>query len=308
MEKLQGSTSMQNKNEDKRKKKISDSFSLHSVTMFETKNAIMNMKTSASQGTDELSSKLIKEYAKDLVEFVCVTVNKTISTGTFPGCLKSSIITPIYKGAGLKTEVKSYRPVSNLPTIGKIAESLIEKQMRRYCEKHNLFGHNQFGYRSNRSRITALLKIITNVRENVSRGKIVGVLQLDLSSAFDMLCKNSLNEMLERYGFDELSKCLIKSYLSDRTQQTRTDNILSDTLDVPYGTPQGSCISPLLFAMYLGDMAEVTALDLTTYADDTAVMAIGDSVEEITEKLETQGDKIVDYLSTRKMVANPEKI
>ena len=48
--------------------------------------------------------------------------------------------------------------------------------------------------------------------------------------------------------------------------------------------------------MYLGDMTRATSLDLTTYADDTAVIAIAESVEKVTEMFEAECDKIVDYL------------
>ena len=114
--------------------------------------------------------------------------------------------------------------------------------------------------------------------------------------------------MLERYGFDELSICVIISYLTDRAQQTRIDNIASDKIENNFGTPQGSGISPLLFALYLGDMENVTRLDITTYVDDTVIMAVGDTVQAVREQLEEEGNKVVTYLSNKLMEPKSKEI
>ena len=286
---------------------VTDKFSFEPITRKEINTIISGMKSSQSFGTDKLSSKLVKEFRTELVSLIQVMVNRVLASGIFPSILTSSIISPIYKGAGNKREIKSYRPVSNLPIIGKIIESAMEKQLRRYFENHNLLGDNQFGYRKNRSRISALINIITKIKKEEDNNQAVALLQLDLSSAFDMMSKKLLIKQLESYGFTPLAINLIDTYLSGRTQQVRLEEQLSDKRENTYGSPQGSCISPLLFAVYLGDISYYTNESLTTYADDTVMILSGSDKNELKTKLEMEDKEIVKYLAMRKMVANPAK-
>ena len=290
-----------------RQQVFGDNFSFEPISIMDVKKIIGSLNTNESYGTDKLSSKLIKEYKHELIGLIYNMVNKVLTNGIFPRVLKTSIVSPIYKGTGNKKTTKSYRPVSNLPILGKIIESAMEKQLRKYCEKHNLLGDNQFGYRKNRSRISALISLVTRIREERARGSIVGLLQLDLSSAFDMISSAKLIQQLEKYRVAPSSLELIKSYLTDRSQQVRLNEKLSDIREVKYGSPQGSCISPLLFAIYLGDINSFTLARLTTYADDTVMLVKGTNREQVKKALETEGTNIVNYLKMKRMVANPGK-
>ena len=52
----------------------------------------------------------------------------------FPQKLKLVYITPVYKKED-STKVKNYRPVSGLPTVSKIFERLMQKQISEYINQ-----------------------------------------------------------------------------------------------------------------------------------------------------------------------------
>ena len=63
-----------------------------------------------------------------------------------------------------------------------------------------------------------------------------------------------------------------KSYLSDRWQRVIVDGAYSDSTELSYGVPQGSCLGPLLFTIYASKLFQVVKTSLSiahAYADDS---------------------------------------
>ena len=74
----------------------------------------------------------------------------------------------------------------------------------------------------------------------------------------------------------------ILNYLSRRTQYVVYDGISSDYKTILCGIPQGSIIGPLLFILYINDLANVSdKLKFILFADDTNVFVSGKNIKNV---------------------------
>ena len=62
--------------------------------------------------------------------------------------------------------------------------------------------------------------------EEVDDGNLVGVMMVDLSSAFDMVDHDILFKKLQLYRFDDMTLSWMKSYLSGHSQSFFVDGCL----------------------------------------------------------------------------------
>ena len=97
-----------------------------------------------------------------------------------------------------------------------------------------------------------ILYIQNDILNSIDQSKVVLLVLLDLSAAFDTIYHELLiNRLSSRLG---LSGCVLdwfRSYLKNRSQRVKLDNVLSDHTLLRYGVPQGSVLCPILFSIYV---------------------------------------------------------
>ncbi len=150
------------------------------------------------------------------------------------------------------TVLSNYRPISNLPFIGKIIEKVVFNQLNNYLNSNGYLDNFQSGFRVHHSTETALIKIINDIRFNSDSGKISVLVLLDLSAAFDTVDHNILLERLENWvGLSGMALKWFRSYLEGRGYYVSIGEHKSKWTSMTCGVPQGSILAPLLFSLYM---------------------------------------------------------
>ena len=99
--------------------------------------------------SDPMPTRLLKENVKDLAPFLVELFNRSLVLGVVPESFKTAYITPLLKKCDLDpADVKSYRPISNLPVLSKLLERLVARQLLDYLTAFSLLPKLQSAYRA----------------------------------------------------------------------------------------------------------------------------------------------------------------
>ena len=236
---------------------------------------------------------------------ITANLNALLKTGNFPDELKQADIKPTHK-KNSRTDKANYKPISILPSISKIYEKCIYKQLSSFLER--FFSKYQCGFRKGYSAQDCLIAMIEKWRKCLDKSGVCGALLTDLSKAFDCLPHDLLIAKLNAYGMDLPSLRVLHSYLTNRKQRVRVNNAYSTWCKVESGVPQGSVLGPLLFNIFLCDLfLFLTDIDIASYADDNTPYFTRKNIDEVLVDIENASETMFLWFKNNSMKANPEK-
>ena len=234
-------------------------------------------------------------------------LNNLFEIGHFPDIWKIAHVTPVYKRSGPKNDKSNFRPISILPTLSKVCESVIHERLLSHCINNNIISERQAAYIRGDSTIQQLLYIVHYIRSSWGKSNIVQGAFLDISAAFDKVWHNGLIAKLCQIGIDGTLINLFKSYLSHRKQCVVVDGEISSLLEIKAGVPQGSRLGPLLFIIFINDIINDIESEILIFADDTTLLASGLDPAETSAQLNRDLLKISEWAQTWKVTFNAKK-
>lgn len=184
-----------------------------------------------------------------LSSYICLLFSKSFITGCFPQELKAAVVQPLLKKSGLDaSELKNYRPVSNLPFMSKLLEKVVHVRIQAFLDNNGSMTKMQSIYRRFHSTETA----VTKVFNDLLLGQMSALCLLDLTAAFDTVD----HELLLIPAWASVWSARHRG--SGRICPVERSEFYSAALHASFTVcpvPQGSVLGPLLFVVYTADIA-----------------------------------------------------
>jgi hypothetical protein len=275
-----------------------------------------SIKCKTSAGYDDISSSVLKEFFPLMRDVVLHMCQESLTSGVFPSCLKRARVIPIYK-KGPKIDVQNYRPIAVLPSISKILEKIVYRDLIDHFQGNNILSRFQFGFQKNKSTTEAITEYINTVFERLDKGERGLGVFLDLQKAFDSVDHVMLLTKLRSYGVSGTVLCWLRSYLYDRSQfveisgrlgQVENAKVFSEVAKVRQGVPQGSILGPLLFLVFLNDLPlNIEANYISLFADDSSFLVSSSDYKTLYSKCQILLNDLEQWFSENKLMVNVKK-
>ena len=119
---------------------------------------------------------------------------------------------------------------------------------------------------------------------------------------------------MEKYGIRGIALDWFKSYLNNRKLRvkcrttSRGCQVQSDLYPVEYGAPQGSCLGPLIFLIFVNDLhLHLETMGCIQFADDTTLLASHTNLKYLQFCVETELLTVQDWFRVNKLTLNVDK-
>jgi len=246
---------------------------------------IKKLPANKAPGHDLITNKVLKHLSKKCVLSLTHIFNSMLRLSYFPSIWKLAVVILIPKVGKPKNLASSYRPISLLPTLGKLFEKLILLRIRPILYEHQIIPNTQFGFRTKHSTIHQVHRLTDTIANALERKQYCTGLFLDIAQAFDRVWHDGLLYKLKKFMPAQLF-LILKSFLSNRKFTVRQGNSFSPQHNIAAGVPQGSDLAPDLFNIYTSDIPRTPNTVLASFADDTALLSTHNDITTAAKNLQ----------------------
>ena len=266
---------------------------------------IQNLNPNKAHGHDKISIWMLKICGNSLYRPSELILIDCLVNGIFPSVWKKGNIVPVHKKND-KQRLNNYRPISLLPICSKIFEQLIFNEMFGFFIENDLISQHQSGFKPGDSCINQLLSITYEIYQSFDEGFDVHSVFLDISKAFDKVWHDGIIFKLKQNGISGNLLDLLSNFLRNRKQRVVLHGQTSSWADVNAGVPQGSILGPLLFLIYVNDLADGLSSNAKLFPDDTSLFSVVHDANTTAKELNNDLVKINRWAYQCKMSFNPD--
>ncbi|EYC05877.1 hypothetical protein Y032_0079g1234 [Ancylostoma ceylanicum] len=280
--------------------KVIDWVDINCESVYRVLRALPNRNSTSPDG---IPYAFLKNAALGLASPLSLIFNRFLLHGETPRIWKLGLVKPIHK-KGPKGLVSNYRPICLTCSTSKVMERLICDQIGKFLSENRLLSNTQHGFQSKRSTSSALLSTVPLWHREVDRGNYVSVCYVDFKKAFDLISIPLLLQKLQSFGIKGCLHRFLTSFLTERNQSVVVNSAYSRTYPTVSGVPQGTCLGPLMFLLYINDLASVLpeGVHCSIFADDSKIYTISNAslLQQAIYALASWADKWELSISTEK--------
>ena len=280
------------------------------ISLFELESNLKLINKRSCPGLDHITGKMLMNLPFDCLQSLLIMFNYSLKHCILPQAWKDSRIILLPKKDSNPNEPGFYRPISLTSCIVKLLEKIIMTRLTSFVESNNILTQFQSGFREKRSTHDNLIRITHDIKHGFLTNKKTCLVLFDVEKAFDKCCHIKLIEAMIRLKIPIHFVKWIKAFLSDRKFMISVGNNLSAPKPITAGTPQGSLLSPILFALFINDIANIvldSPVKIALFADDVAIWFSHVNKNVIKSNIQPIIDCIHDFCAKNNLKLNVKK-
>ena len=287
---------------------IQDSIFFEPLYPFKVINLIRNIRPKRSTDINDVSMFLISRCADVIAQPLSHVYNLSLQSGVFPSGMKISKIIVLHKSGSLN-QADNHRGISLIDNFSKPLEKHVCDSLVNFLDEKNFFNPRQFGFRKGISTYHNVLDLSNMITQCLSRNNSCLSIFLDIRKCFDMIPRNLLFEKLRNAGIRGLPLRWFQSYYSNRRQKVFFKGLFSSTLEeILIGVLQGSVLGPILFLVFINDLANCSPeIFINLFADDALTFMERNSLTELIELAKEIIPRLTDWYNANELLIHPLK-
>lgn len=283
-------------------------FKLTHITLEDVTTRLKKLNPNKASDIFNIKPAIMKDLTPFIAPILTKLFNKAIDKHEYPDAHKLTKVIELHKKKE-ESLPTNYRPISLLPIIAKLLDTIINTQIMTHLLKYNILSHTQYAFRPHSSTTTALQTVINDIHNKRTKKQPTLAIYIDLSKAYDTIEHDKLLDKLQHdFNFSPETVAFFRSYLHNRTQSTHTTHAKSRPQLITHGIPQGSTLSTTFFLLYINDiMKAIKQSKVYTYADDTTLIITAKTARKLQELAQTELTSLIKYFHSNNLVPNPTK-
>jgi hypothetical protein len=255
------------------------------ITWEEVHAAIRRLPNNKNPGPDHIPGEILRVAGLGFEVALTQLFNAIWKSGVWPTRWQIATLIPLYKKNGDMCDPSNYRMLAMMNTLPKVFEKILDNRLRTWAERVGTLSDYQGGFRQDRSTVDQIFILNEIITARLEDRLDTYSCFIDIAKAYDRVWRPGLWYKLHEAGADEQTLLVLQSMYRRVVRRVLVHGELSDAFDVQAGVPQGSVLSPLLYASYIdGLQAELRRagvgvwcfgrlVPLLMYADDICLLA-----------------------------------
>ncbi len=181
-----------------------------------------------ASGPDEIPARRLQQLATEISPAFTAFFQQSLDDGSIPaaGQWKKAWITPVFK-KGSRSDAVNYRRVSLTSIASKLLEHIFCSHFHKHSDTYNILHEANHGFRAKHSTESQLLLTSHDMLKHWDQGKLMDVIILDFSKAFDKVPHKKLLRKLDHYGVRGNLLRWVEGFLLERHQSVLVDGVKS---------------------------------------------------------------------------------
>ena len=240
---------------------------------------IRRAATGKAAGCSAVSAELLKPVAKSAAQVLSVIAEIMVRCGACPTAFKRANIVPVPKKTA-SADIKGYRPISLTEVPRRVIEKGLSAILLPFQQK---LSPMQGGFRQRRSTVDQAAVLHQVVCQRLPKPTVLAF--LDIRAAYDSVDRSILWKRCLSFGMPRTIVNVLRAMFDENQSRVVLEGACSRWFSNHVGLLQGSSLSPLLYAIFIDELAIQLQLKMPTvplgdvhinstlYADDIALIA-----------------------------------